>query len=67
MKAVRKSKKLRDSIKGVKKGEMEYKRIKRELLRAIVTQRRINSQVPHPNLLPTIKYVRYADDWLVGV
>lgn len=41
--------------------------IKRKIRSGIHVQRSINSQIPHPESQPTIKYVRYADDWQIGV
>jgi len=67
LKAVRLVKKLKDSLKDVKKGSAEYRLTKRKIRSALCAQRTLNSQIPHPKLHPTIKYVRYADDWLIGV
>ncbi len=30
-------------------------------------QRKLNSNIPNPEAHPTLKYVRYADDWIIGI
>lgn len=67
MKATRRVKTLKKQLTMQKKGSIEYKNIKKEIRRAIVIQHHLNSTVPHPKLHPTIRYVRYADDWIIGV
>lgn len=67
MRAARAVKNLRKELLTCKKGGTEYKLIKHKIRKALVIQRSINSLIHHPKILPTIKYVRYADDWLIGV
>lgn len=50
----------------MKKSEMGYKDKKSVLLSLIKQRRRIKSLIANPEIVK-IKYVRYADDWLIGV
>lgn len=63
----RKVKKLKENLKQTKKGSLEYKAIKKDFKLALNYQKRLNSTAIHPTTHPTIKYVRYADDWIIGV
>jgi len=41
--------------------------IRKEIKGLISLRRKTKSVINNPNFGPTIKYVRYADDWLIGV
>lgn len=43
------------------------KRVKKELAKHVSERRRHKSRIPNPKHSYSIKYVRYADDWIVGV
>jgi len=45
----------------------EYYNIKEGIRRLIKMQRKLNSNIPNPEAHPTLKYVRYADDWIIGI
>lgn len=64
---VRKVKLLKKCLTDVKKGSMEYRKIKNNIRSALVQQRKIKSTTLHPQAPIRIKYVRYADDWVIGV
>lgn len=66
-KATRKIKSLRRQLINVKKGSEKFWEIKKQIRRALTAQRKISSLVPHPQEPTQIKYVRYADDWVLGV
>jgi group II intron reverse transcriptase/maturase len=66
-KSVRKVKLLKKSLINVEKGSTEYKEIKRRIKSTLVQQRKIKSTTLHPQAPTRIKYVRYADDWVIGV
>lgn len=63
----RKVKLLREKLKLEMKGSNTHKNIKKEIRKALNTQKRLSSMAIHPDSRPTIKYVRYADDWIIGV
>jgi len=50
-----------------KKFGTEYYRIREEIKRIARIQRGLNSTIPNPKAHPTLKYVRYADDWIIGI
>lgn len=62
LKAVRRTKSEKLKLLNKKKGGPEYKLQKKKIQEAIRLQRTMNSVIPHPEIGPTIKYVRYADD-----
>nr|YP_010121869.1 hypothetical protein KQ509_mgp22 [Monilinia fructicola]QRF72245.1 hypothetical protein [Monilinia fructicola] len=44
-----------------------YPELYKKYIRDIKDRKRLKSLVPNPKSKPHIKYVRYADDWLIGV
>jgi group II intron reverse transcriptase/maturase len=66
-KSVRKVKNLKKSLINIKKGSEAYWKRKKLKKIALVEQRQIKSIIPHPEAPIRIKYVRYADDWVIGV
>lgn len=53
--------------KGAKKGDKGELKNTRRLLELIKERRRVSSAIPNPKFSTRIKYVRYADDWIVGI
>lgn len=67
LKIGRKLKFLSDSILRVEKGCTRYWEIKKEFRTTLGLYRQTKSTLPHSNSEIKIAYVRYADDWVIGV
>lgn len=58
---------LKKKIQKKGKFSAEYYEIKKEIREVVKKQRQLNSSIPNPKAHPIFKYVRYADDWIIGI
>nr|ATI20527.1 hypothetical protein [Juglanconis juglandina] len=58
---------LRKKLNKCQRNTTRYEEVKGQIKQILKIQNKTGSMVPNPLAYPTIKYVRYADDWLIGV
>ena len=57
---------LKTKIKKLNKLNLTHSSESKDLEKTIIDRRRLKSLLPNPDY-KKIRYVRYADDWLVGL